>query len=129
MTVKVLTLITGEQLICSLSEVIDNDKPICLLMQNPYVIKLIPSVDVNEEGQPTAFTVNYTKWMPCSADNQFRIGYNSVVCVGDPDPQIADTYMSKFGALFNDGTDNGDALPASDSGDSPEESGVSDSAD
>lgn len=122
---KVLTLTTGDQIICGITELKnENDEGICFLIAHPYILQLIPSDQKNEVGQPASFNVNYVRWMACSSDTQFRLPYTSVMAIGEPEAEILETYMSKFGDLFED--DN-NAVSTSDSSDSSEESGLSDS--
>jgi hypothetical protein len=124
---KVLTLTTGDQIICGITELKnEQDEGICFLIAHPYILQLIPSDQKNEVGQPASFNVNYVRWMSCSSDTQFRLPYNSVMALGEPEAEILETYMNKFGDLFNDDTNT---VSASDSTDSSEESGLSDSGD
>jgi hypothetical protein len=122
--IRVLQMFSGEQLICGIRETTDeNDRGVGFEIAHPYIIQLIPSTELNEQGQPASFSVNYVRWMSCSIQTTFNIPYSSVVAIGQPDEQILETYMQKFGEFFND--DN--AVQSSDSSDNSEESGVSDS--
>jgi len=126
MLVKVLKLQGGEQLISGIAEVSnDAGEGIGFQLTHPYLLNLIPSGDIGEDGQPKSFNVNYTRWVSCSSENTFRVPYSAVVAVGEPDAQVLETYKLKFGDLINDD----DTLPASASIDSAEESAVSDSGD
>lgn len=123
---RIVLLNTGERIIAALSEVTDPEgKPICLLVKCPYILSMIPSGETSPDGNPVQFNVNFTKWIPYSSDDQFKIAYNSVIAFGEVDPGILDVYIEKFGDKLND--DN--TLPAIDPDVMPEESGVSDSGD
>ena len=122
--IKVLQMFSGEQLICGIRETTDeNDRGVGFEIAHPYIIQLIPSTELNEQGQPSSFSVNYVRWMSCSVQTMFNIPYPAVVAIGEPDEQILETYMQKFGEFFNDNN----AVQSSDSSDNSEESGVSDS--
>lgn len=123
---RIVLLNTGERIIAALSEVTDPEgKPVCLLVKCPYILSMIPLEEKSPDGNPVQFNVNFTKWIPYSSDDQFKIAYNSVIAFGEVDPGILDVYIEKFGDKLND--DN--TLPAIDPDVMPEESGVSDSGD
>jgi len=86
---------------------------------------MMPTGDVSPDGNPAQFNVNFTKWIPYSSDDQFKIPYSSVTAIGEVDPGILEVYLEKFGDKLNDT----DTVQPSDSSDITEESGVSDSAD
>lgn len=122
----------GDQLIAGISELTnENGEGVGFELTQPYVLNLIPAGPVGENGEPTSFSVNYTRWIPCSSEASFKVPYTSVVAIGEPDQNILETFKQRFGDLDNDTTDGGDAgdTGTSDSSDSAEESGVSDSAD
>jgi hypothetical protein len=124
--IKVLQMFSGEQLICGIKENIDeNNKGVGFEITHPYIIQLIPSTEINEQGQPASFNVNYVRWMSCSVQTVFNIPYSALVAIGQPDEQILETYMQKFGEFLND--DN--TVQPSDSSDTAEDAGVSDSGD
>ena len=117
---------TGERIIAAVGEVTDEEgKGICLVIRCPYLLSMQPSGEVSPDGTPSQFNVNYTKWFPYSISEDFRIPYNSVIAIGDPEPGILDVFTERFGDKLNDN----DAVSTTDSSDSAEESGLSDSAD
>jgi hypothetical protein len=123
---RIILTTTGERIICGLAEALDdNQNAVCLIARCPYILNMTPHGDVSPDGDASQFNVNFTKWIPYSSDEQFRIPYSSVIAIGEVDPGIAEIYLEKFGDKLNDN----DTLPASDSSDSAEESGLSDSTD
>lgn len=131
---RVLVLVSGERIIAGLSEVTDDDgKGVCLVVRCPYILNMIPTEELNDEGAPAQFTINFAKWLAYSSSDEFRIPYSSVIAIGEAEESILDVYMKRFGDKLNAGTtdDGGDAGDnrTSDSSDSAEEPGVSDSAD
>ena len=124
--IRILKMITGEQIVCSITEVSDDSgNGIGFEIKQPYQLQLIPDGEPDEDGNVNSFKINYSKWMPYSHSTMFRIPYTSVVSIGEPDEQIEQTYAQKFGDVLNDN----DTVSTSDSSDSPEGSGVSDSGD
>lgn len=94
---SIVVLKTGEKLITILQEVFegegDDKKGICLLMNYPYELSLI-SVP-NEENPDKDLQVKYSKWCPYSIENSFRIPYDGILTIGQPDPGLTQAYMAK----------------------------------
>jgi hypothetical protein len=116
MLVKVLKLQGGEQLISGIAEVSNEaGEGIGFQLTHPYVLSLVPSGEVGEDGQPNTFNVNYTRWVSCSSENTFRVPYSAIVALGDPEAQVLETYRTKFGDLIDDNdtvpTVNPDIVP------------------
>jgi hypothetical protein len=123
---KILLMNSGERIIAGLAEVTDPEgKPFCLLARCAYILSMMPTGDISPDGNPSQFNVNFTKWIPYSSDEQFKIAYSSVVAIGEVEPGILDVYLEKFGDKLNDTN----TVSTSDSSGSAEESGVSDSGD
>jgi hypothetical protein len=121
---RVMILNSGERIISGVSEVTDeNGQGICLLLKCPYILDMAPTGDLNVDGNPSQFSINFTKWFAYSKSEEFRVPYTSVVALGEPEDGILDVYMKKFGEKLNDS----DTVSTSDSSDSPEGSGLSDS--
>ena len=124
--IKLILTKFGEQIIAGIKDFLDeNGNPICYVLINPYVLNLIPSEELTEDGQPAAFTINYKKWVSCSDDVEYKIPYDLIATISNPAEQVLKSFTERFGELFND--DN--TVPTTDSSDSPEGSGVSDSGD
>jgi len=121
-----MILNSGERIISGVSEVTDeNGQGICLLLKCPYILDMAPTGDYNTDGNPSQFSINFTKWFAYSKSEEFRIPYTSVVALGEPEDGILDVYMKKFGEKLNDN----DTVSTSDSSDSSEGSALSDSGD
>lgn len=135
MNPKVMILNSGERIISGVSEVTDeNGQGICLFLKCPYILEMTPTGEYNPDGNPSQFSINFTKWFAYSSSDEFRVPYATVVAIGEPEEGILDVYMKKFGDKLNGGNDAGTngnigELPASDSSNPSEESGLSDSTD
>lgn len=124
--VKLILTRTGEQIIAGIKDYLNEEgNPVCYVLISPYVLTLIPSEEMDENEQPVSFKINYKKWMACSKDMEYKIPYDFIATIATPDDQILESFLSRFGDIFND--DN--TLQPSDSSDSSEGSGVSDSGD
>jgi hypothetical protein len=124
--IKLILTRTGEQIISGIKDYLDEEgKPVCYVLISPYVLTLIPSEEVDDNEQPVSFKINYKKWMPCSNDIEYKVPYDFIATIATPDDQILQSFLSRFGDILNDN----DAVQPSDSSDTAEDAGVSDSGD
>ena len=115
---KIVLMRTGEKIIAAVGEMNDPEtgKGLGFIFRCPYTLGMVPTAD----GQ---FSVNFTKWIPYSVDTQYKVPYDIVAALGEPEPDILNVYIEKFGDQLNDTN----TLPAIDPDIMPEESAVSDS--
>ena len=100
MAVSVVTLKTGERIITELKEIFDgeedNKKGVCLLMEEPYILTLdgsTPQYLTEQTGME--YQVRFSKWNPYSPDWQFKVPYDSVMTISNPEPGLQDAYEKK----------------------------------
>ena len=122
MLIKIILTKSNERIISAIGEMQDPEtgNGIGFILKCPYLL----SLGRTESEDPSEFSVSFTKWIPYSSDRQFRIPYDSVIAMGEVEPDILSIYIEKFGEFLNDN----DTVSTSDSSDSSEGSGVSDSA-
>jgi len=101
MAVSIVTLKTGDRIITELKEVFDGEgedkRGVCLIMQEPYILNL-------DGGQPQYLTeqygmeyqVRFSKWNPYSPDTMFKIPYDVVMTISNPEPGLQSAYESKL---------------------------------
>ena len=96
MAEQIIVFKNGERVITQLQEVFegegDNKRGVCLLMSHPYILELVemPKSETDRDLQ-----VKFSKWCPYSVDYQFRIPYDSVMAIGEPDQGLAQAYLAK----------------------------------
>lgn len=131
--IKIVTLVTGERLISGFTELaVENPNPAFnyygFLLKSPYILKLEPvlNADMSEGENARDLIVNFTKWNPYTPETQFKVPMQHLMSVAEPDPQIKEIYIQKFGDDLDewDYNESGGV-----SGNSLEESRVSDSPD
>ena len=100
MAVSVVTLKTGERIITELKEIFDgeedNKKGVCLLMEEPYILTLdgsTPQYLTEQSGME--YQVRFSKWNPYSPDWQFKVPYDCVMTISNPEPGLQDAYDKK----------------------------------
>ena len=113
MAVSIVTFKTGERVITELKEIFDgeadNKKGVCLLMEDPYILNL----DSAQPQYPTEahgmeYQVRFSKWNPYSPDWQFKVPYDCVMTISQPEPGLENAWQQKLiekKELENDGTD------------------------
>jgi hypothetical protein len=104
MSVSVVILKSGDQILCNLRELFDGDsenrKGICLLMHHPYLLSIV-EVPLQEKVG-TDLQVKFTRWCPYSSDTEFKLPYDSVLSVATPDSSLAEAYEQKILAEFGE---------------------------
>ena len=112
MAVSIITLKTGDRIITELKEIFDKDgddkKGICLMMEDPYILSLdgaTPQYLTEQHGME--YQVRFSKWNPYSTDSQFKLPYDSVMTISNPEPGLEQALKQKLTEkkeLENDGT-------------------------
>ena len=95
---SIVILKTGEKLITILQEAFEGEgedqKGICLVMNHPYELALI---NVNNQENPEQdLQVKFSRWCPYAVDTQYRIPYDGVLAIGQPDAGLAQAYKVKI---------------------------------
>ena len=101
MSIKITTLKTGTIIISELKEVYDGEgedrKGICLLVERPYELSLVNAAPQYMVEETIAeLQVKFSKWNPYSSDNQFKLPYDSVMTIGEPEEGLKDAYVAKI---------------------------------
>ena len=100
MSIKVLKMVTGEQVIGYVVDRKDSGgNNIGFTLSYPYCVVLRP---ITQPDETLKFDVNYVAWMGASATQSFPMPYSSVIAIGEPQEEIAEEYLSKFGDLLEE---------------------------
>lgn len=116
MTVKVILMKSGEDVITDAQELLDKEQQgiVAYHLKNPYVMKLTSSqVEGEEEETRTKFSVQYTHWAPLSKQREFLIPADWVVTIYDPHDSIVNDYNAKHGTTTTEESDGDQTDPAS----------------
>ena len=111
MAVSIVTLKTGERVITELKEIFDgegdNKKGVCLLMEDPYILNLDSGTpQYLTEAHGMEYQVRFSKWNPYSPDWQFKVPYDCVMTISQPEPGLENAWQQKItekNKLENDG--------------------------
>jgi len=112
MAVSIITLKTGDRIITDLKEAYegegDDKKGICLIMEEPYILSLDGTTpQYLTEAHGMEYQVRFSKWNPYSPDFMFKIPYDCVMTISNPEPGLQKAYENKISQkkeLENDGT-------------------------
>ena len=101
MAVSIVTLKTGDRLVTELKEAFEGDgedkKGICLIMEDPYILTLdggTPQYLTEQHGME--YQVRFSKWNPYSTDNMFKIPYDCIMTISNPEPGLQKAYEQKL---------------------------------
>jgi hypothetical protein len=128
MTVKLVRLKNGEDIIADLKEVLDKDSETVAAIQfdTPYMVGIDEPTDdmfadYDEGGAKiTTPRLRFFPWAPLSKDRVMYIDPNQIVCIYDPYQQVLDQYEKLVEAMNHGGNDG-------DGGDGSSDSTVSES--
>ena len=113
MAVSIVTFKTGERVITELKEIFDgeadNKNGVRLLMEDPYILNLDSAQpQYLTEAHGMEYQVRFSKWNPYSPDWQFKVPYDCVMTISQPEPGLENAWQQKITEkkeLENDGTD------------------------
>lgn len=128
MSIRILTLKSGEDIIADVQEVVqqvpvDPEKPdgetrdqiIAIKLVKPYVVKLTEPAVLLEEDRPS-LSVLYYPWAPLSTDKEFFIGTDWVVTHYAAHEDIVNSYLEKRDGRGDDRHDGSTGGESSESG-------------
>ena len=100
MAEQIIVFKNGERVITTLQEVYegegDDKRGVCLLMTHPYILDLI---EVSDKPEEMNLQVKFSKWCPYSVDYQFRVPYDAVLAIGEPDQGLLTAYRNKVESM------------------------------
>ena len=112
MAVSIVTLKTGDRVITELKEAFDGEgedkRGICLIMEQPYILTLDGGTpQYLTEAHGMEYQVRFSKWNPYSNDTMFKIPYDCVMTISNPEPGLEQAWNMKLKQKDeqNDGTD------------------------
>lgn len=88
--IRVVTLATGERVLCLFGEVKDEDRVVGYRLIYPFILSL---GEPNEDG---TIPIRYSRWCPYSPVQEHRISGDHIISVVYPDNGILDNYVSEL---------------------------------
>ena len=116
MTVKILLLKSGEDVISDVNEMVSpDDKVIGYFLKRPCVIKLLPKVS---EGEKRETSISMYPWMPLAKEKEIPLPTDWVVTMVTP--------IKKVEQMYTEDVLNGKTTNQTDSSDESTKVGVTD---
>ena len=93
MTVKILLLKSGEDVVADVKEMVSpDDKVIGYFLTKPCVIKLIPKTIETEEGETKETSISMYPWMPLAKEKDIPLPTDWVVTMVTPIEKVETMY-------------------------------------
>jgi hypothetical protein len=88
MTVQLVLLKSGEELIADVREIVDKEteKQVSLVFINPHRV-----------SETFGDTLTFDPWLPLSASREFFVPYDWIVTITNPQQNIVDEFNNEFG--------------------------------
>ena len=119
MTVKILLLKSGEDVVADVKEMVSpDDKVIGYFLTKPCVIKLIPKTIETEEGETKETSISMYPWMPLAKERLIPLSTDWVVTMVTP--------LEKVEKMYTEDVLNGKTTDQTDSSDKSTKVGVTD---
>ena len=116
MTVKILLLKSGEDVISDVKEMISPDKKVIgYFLSKPCVVKLLPKTT---EGNKRETSISMYPWMPLAKEKQIPLPTDWVVTMVTP--------IEKVETMYKEDVLNGKTTDQTDSSDEPTKISISD---
>ena len=92
--VRVVRIVTGEDIVCNFTQVMEDDKFVAYQCLYPLILSL-NEADPDASGNPT-YNVTYRRWNPYTPYEDHRINPTSVIAAMPPAEDILKNYVAKL---------------------------------
>lgn len=110
MTVKILVLKSGEDVIADVSEMVSPEERLLgYFMKKPYVIKVHHNEPFDEDSnsnRKSKFSIKLYPWMPIAKEKTMPIPVDWVVSMVTPIDKLKELYVNNLGKLDKDEKDD-----------------------
>lgn len=95
MSIKVVLLQSGEQIITDVKEIVSEEKTVAYLLSQPQKVVVNKPFLVTEDDSERSYEVTFSQWMLLSADKEIAIPINYVVTLVEPLDSVKQMYLEK----------------------------------
>lgn len=88
MNIKLVKLVTNEEIIC---ELVEREDSVNVVFKNPIVMMAVP----NEDGQ---MGLGLAPWIPAGITKEIPIKAEHIVCIVEPSKDLYDHYNQTYGS-------------------------------
>jgi len=98
MTIKLLVLKSGEDVVADVQEMVVDEKVVGYFLNKPCVVKMsnyskIEDEETTEEKKKNAFQVRFYPWVPLAKDPVVPLSFDWVVTMVDPIDKLTKLYL------------------------------------
>ena len=91
--IRVLKLITGEDVMCNFTQVREEDKFVAYQLLYPLALSL---QEMQQEGEEETYSVRFRRWNPYTPYEDHRVNPAGVISAMPPSPDILYNYVQKL---------------------------------
>lgn len=101
MSLKLIVLKTGENLVSEIKEAFLEDKLACYILENPYSViingtyKILNEEDESEDGKLKT-SVSFKQWPVLSKDVKMKLECDAVVTIVEPLDEVKNLYQQQI---------------------------------
>jgi len=108
MTIKLLLLKSGEDIVAEMQEMVVEEKVVGYFLHKPCVVRMrdhkeVVDDEVTEEKQKSQYQVKFYPWVPLAKDPVIPLSTDWVVTIVDPVDNLTKLYRNQ---VLNDGQSN-----------------------
>lgn len=97
MTVKLVVLKSGEDIVADVKELIDDDgNVVSLIFSNPVTVKLFKNQVLVDDEKENEYKISFTPWMPLSEEKNIPVRQDWIVTIVEPIEMVKKSYMEKM---------------------------------
>jgi hypothetical protein len=115
MTIKLILLTTGENLIADVKEGLYEERVVCYILENPCEVKVTGSYAINGESQSS---ISLNRWPMLSKDTTIQIPPESVTTLTDPVDKLTSLFTTQVLGENNGECETAGSIERTDSGES-----------
>jgi hypothetical protein len=109
MSVKLVVLKSGEDIVCDIQEMVVEGKVSGYILSNPYRVKIF-SKDVEDKSE---YGISFFPWIALTKQKNILIPFDWIVTVVDPIEEVNSLYQDKV-----NGTENSQSVDVNEQSDS-----------
>ena len=101
MSIKVILLQSGDQIITDVKEIVSEEKTVAYLFNQPQKVTINKPFLISEQDNERSYEVTFSQWMMLSADKEIVVPNNYVVTIVEPLDSVKQMYLEKVNESSN----------------------------
>lgn len=101
MSIKVILLQSGDQIITDVKEIVSVEKTVAYLFDQPQKVTINKPFLISEQDNERSYEVTFSQWMMLSADKEIAVPSSYVVTIVEPLDSVKQMYLEKVNGSSN----------------------------